>query len=521
MAKSAHDKAIASIKRARTKRLASLVTRAYLLHRKKDDEKMYNLICEEFMSLGGVYVKFLQGVLLRSQIMRRWHNPEKLRIFEGLDHEPIDIRKFLQQELPPEKLSRISLIQPEPFAAGSFGQVYYAQLDDGSTVIVKVLRPMVRELLHYDIKLLSRFYRTFFTKLYKNMSVDINSAFKEFTDATLRETDYRQEADFAKEMYKRYKDHKSIFVPKTYLELCTDDIIVQEYVDGVSLAHVIKQHENGVDPVEYVKTVTGTDLIKVLSDFGYESLIGIFEMPRIQGDPHPGNLRVMKNNRIGLIDFGISAVPPADKHGLYGLLDSYEKMLDGSQSAIDVFEYGLKLFVNDLYRSLKKIGQYLDRGGDKDYVNEVSKVAGKVFYEATGTDIVDLGKNSNDASALVVINKLVNKGNRFGLVVKLEASDMLRAIQTYTSMLSSLGIYAVVMPHTLEKSLAYIRENYQDVIKDNSQAIDMQSAIETVTNWLERVADRDPMLFGQLAEKMRMQKSNTDVKLNIEGEVNA
>ncbi len=510
MTRASRQKTIASIKRTRTKRLAGLITKSYFLYRRGKEEEMYNLICEEFMSFGGVYVKFLQGVLLRSQVMRKWHNPEKLRIFEDLDHEPINISALLQHELPKDKLQHIALIQPEPFAAGSFGQVYYAQLQNGQPVVVKVLRPMVRELLKHDIKLLVRFSKTFFAKLYKNMNVDLNDALKDFTNATLRETDYRQEADFANQMYQRYKDHPTIFVPQTYLELCTDNIIVQDYVDGTSLAHVVKLHSQGVDPVQYVQDTLGTDLVHVLRSFGYESLIGIFEMPRIQGDPHPGNIRVMKDNRIGLIDFGISAAAPADKHGLYGLLDSYDKMMQGSQSAIDMFEYGLKFFVSDLYRALRKVSEYLSRGEDKDYVNEVSKVAGKIFSDATGSDIINLDAKS-DSNILVVINKMMNKGNRFGLVMKLEATDMLRAIQTYTTLLSSLGLYSEVMPHTLKQANEYVRKNFPDVVTDHSESVDIASAVETIANWLERVADRDPALFRQLAEKIRMQPDKTAV----------
>src|ERR1700741_145400 len=88
---SSRQKTIAAIKRNRTRRLATMVTKAYYLYRRKQEEQIYTLICEEFMSLGGVYVKFLQGVLLRSQVMRKWHNPEKLKIFENLDSEPLNI----------------------------------------------------------------------------------------------------------------------------------------------------------------------------------------------------------------------------------------------------------------------------------------------------------------------------------------------------------------------------------------------------------------------------------------------
>lgn len=515
MPASSRSKTIASIKRSRTKRLAALITKSYLLYRKKEEEKMYTLICEEFMSLGGVYVKFLQGVLLRSKVMKQWHNPEKLRIFENLDSEPINITKLLQAELPKDKLYQIALVQPEPFAAGSFGQVYYAQLRSGKPVIIKVLRPMVRELLKHDLKLLSRFSKWFFVKLYKNMNMQLNDALKDFADATMRETDYRHEAAFADELYRRYKQHPVLYIPETYLDLCTDNIIVQDYVDGISVAHIVRLHEQGVDPKEYVREQLGSDIVYQMQVFGYESIVGIFEMPRIQGDPHPGNIRLMRGNRVGLIDFGISARPPADKSGLFGLLETYDKVFEGSQTAIGLFENGLKFFVSDLYRSLRKLSEYIGRKDNRDYVNEVSQIAEQVFSDATGTNLVQHDFKS-DASILVVINKLVNKGNRFGLVMKLEATDMLRAIQTYTTMLSSLGLFEEVMPPMLRSAVDHIKANHTEAIADDKDGITIADALETIANWLERVADRDPALFRQLSAKIR---ANRPIEKKVEANV--
>jgi len=443
--RSTHSKTIAAIKRNRTRRLGTLITKSYYLHRRKQDEQLYSLICEEFVSLGGVYVKFLQGVLLRSKIMRKWHNPEKLNIFENLDSEPIDIMKLLQHELPKSKLAQISMIQPVPFAAGSFGQVYYGQLRTGQPIIIKVLRPMVRELLKYDLKLLSTFSRTFMVKLYKNMNMQINDALKDFSVATLRETDYIHEAEFANELYEAYKNNKNVVIPKTYLELCTTNIIVQDYVDGISVAQIIRLHEQGVDPVAYVKEQLGSDLVLQLQHLGYESVMAVFTLHRIQGDPHPGNIRLMRNNKVGMIDFGISAKAPEDKSGLFGLFESYDKVFKGSQTAIGLFEHSLRFFVSDLYRSLRKLGDYIGKNDNRDYVNEVSQIAGDVFQQATGSDIISVDFQ-NDSSVLAIINKMVNKGNRFGLVMKLEATEILRAVQTYTSMVGSLGLYSKVMP---------------------------------------------------------------------------
>lgn len=497
-------KTIAAIKRARTRRLASLVTKSYYLHKRKQDEIMYNLICEEFMSLGGVYVKFLQGVLLRSSVMRKWHNPEKLKIFENLDSEPIDIVSLLNKEIPKDKIDQIALVQPQSFAAGSFGQVYYGQLKNGQPIIIKVLRPMVRELLKYDLKLLGTFSKAFFIKLYKNMNMQIADAFKEFSVATLRETDYKHEADFANELYDAYKNHPNIVIPKTYLDLCTPNIIVQDYVDGISVAQLVRLHQQGVDPAAYIQQHLGSDLIEQLRILGYESMMATFELPRIQGDPHPGNIRLMRDNKVGLIDFGISAQAPADKSNLFGLLETYDKVFEGSQSAVGLFENSMRFFVSDLYRSLRRLSDYIGQKNDsRDYVNEVSQVASSVFEKATGSNLINMDIK-NDASILAVINKLVNKGNRFGLVMKLEATEILRAIQTYTSLVSSLGLYKEVMPDIIHRSVRDIKAKYPEEIQDQKDAVSISDAVETVVNWLERVADRDPLLFKQLSEKIRI-----------------
>ncbi|MEO5627386.1 MAG: AarF/ABC1/UbiB kinase family protein [Candidatus Saccharimonadales bacterium] len=505
------QQSIAAIKRYRTRRLASLATRCYYLHKRGRDEKMATLLCDEFVALGGVYIKFLQGILLRSKFLRKWQNPDRLKIFENLESEPLDIVKLLRHELPADKLAKVTMIQPQPFAAGSFGQVYYGTLDNGQPIIIKVLRPMVRELLRYDLRLLSTFSKSFFTKLYKNMNLQVDDALKEFREATLRETDYRHEAKFANEMYVAYKDNPHLLIPQTYLELCTDNIIVQDFVPGISAAQLIKLKEQGVDPVEYVHDNLGSDLDTQLRTLGYESMVGIFYLEHIQGDPHPGNIRLMTDNRVGLIDFGISAKAPTEKAAFFGMLQSYDKLFKGSQTAVGLFEQGLRFFVSDLYRALKKLASIYGKGEDRDYLSEVSGIAAQAFAEVTGSDIVE-ADFTQDSSALSVINRLVNKGNRFGLIMRLESSDILRAVQTYTSLVSSLGRYQQVVPVIMDRAVRDVQKNYSDEIIDHDDQIAVSDAIDIIMKWLERVAERDPALFRQLMAKIKLGKDKPAIK---------
>ncbi len=514
------QQSIAAIKRYRTRRLASLATRCYYLHKRGKDEQMATLLCDELVDLGGVYIKFLQGVLLRSKFLRKWQNPDRLKIFENLESEPLDIVAVLRHELKPAQLEQITMVQPQPFAAGSFGQVYYAQLHNGQPVIIKVLRPMVRELLRYDLRLLSTFSKSFFTKLYKNMNLQVDEALKEFREATLRETDYKHEAGFADEMYRAYKDNPKMVIPQTYLDLCTDNIIVQDFVPGISVAQVIKLKEQGVDPVDYVKETLGSDLDLQLSTLGYESIMGIFHLERIQGDPHPGNIRLMDDDRVGLIDFGISAKAPPEKAAFFGMLQAYDRLFKGSQTAVNLFEQGLRFFVSDLYRALKKLASIYGKGDDKDYLSEVSGIAAKAFAEVTGSDIIE-ANFTQDNSAMAVINRLVNKGNRFGLVMRLDASDILRAVQTYTSLVGSLGRYQQVVPPIMDRVVTDVQKLYPETISDSDDQISVDDAIDIIMKWLERVAERDPALFRQLMSKIKTGGQKVVPKVKKEGPAHA
>lgn len=502
---------IAAIKRQRTTRLASLATRAYYLHRRGQDERMYNLICEEFVSLGGIYIKFLQGVLLQTPIMQRWHNPDKLKIFENLDHEQIDIIRTLQQQLTKEQLSQIRLVQPEAFAAGSFGQVYYGQHVSGKPIIIKVLRPLVTDLLRYDLRVIAMFSRSLVSKMANHIDIDLDQAIKDFRIATLRETDYRAEAAFARELYEAYKDHPTFIIPETFTELCSDTIIVQEYIEGLSVAQLIRLKEQGVDPKSYVAETLGSDLDEQLQVLGTESLSGIFNLPRIQGDPHPGNIRLMPGNRVGIIDFGIAAPTPQNKAAFFGLITGWDELYHGNYDMVGLFEKFIRYFVNDLYRALKRLGSFSQSGitdrQDEDYTKAIGKVAEESFKKAVGVE--DIRPLIEDGRIIQIMNRMVNKNNRFGFVVKLEASEILRAAQTYIALVDSLGRRNEVLPQVFHEVIERVKRDQPEIASQEDETMSVSRALDVVSRWLERVAIRDPKLFQQLVNYVRVKPASS------------
>jgi hypothetical protein len=473
---------------------------------------MYHEIYQTFMELGGVYIKFLQGVLLRTEAMRRWHNPERLNVFENIDTEPLDIIGILQHELG-SNASQISGIQPQPFAAGSFGQVYYGQHIDGTPIIVKVLRPLIRDLLPYDLKLLGMFAKRYYNQFLPNMDFNFNDAVKDFARATLRETDYVAETAFACELHSYYKDHNGLIIPKTYKEICTPNIIVQEYVGGLSAAQLIKLQHQGVDPKTYVLEQLGSDLDIQLEILGTESLNGMFNLPRIQGDPHPGNIRLLPNNQVGMIDFGIAAATPTNKAAFFGLISEWNKLYSDDSRVGNLFEQFIRFFVSDLYRALKKLSTMRPQTAESgDFTHHVGKIAQDTFSRSFGErDILPL---LQDGRFLQIVNEMVNKDNRFGLVMRLEASEMMRAAQTYITLVETLGRRNVVLPIVFDKVVKKTEFDFPGLAHQGDATMSISTALETVTNWLERVAERDPLLFKQLMDRIRLPVSSTisDVK---------
>jgi hypothetical protein len=502
-AKTLQDKQIKQLKRHRRKVLSSLVANAYKLHRKGQRSEMNSLICEEFTKLGGVYVKFLQGVLLKSSFMRDWQNADRLRIFEDLDSEPLNIQEVLQTELTPEQLQQITAINPAPFAAGSFGQVYFAQLQDGNQVVVKLLRPLIRETLAYDLKLINLFFKAFIGKVYKNMDFNISGALQDFRRATMRETDYVEEARFASELHTAYQGRADFVIPKTYTELCTPNIIVQEYIDGVSCAQLLRFKEQGIDVEQYVKENLNSDLKHLLRLVGFEYIRGIFMLPRVQGDPHPGNVKILSDNRVALIDFGISAKSPKERAAFFGVMREYERVLRGELDIPMLLGQFLRFFVSDLYKAMKKITSMLP---SSDASNDLTRQMGIVAEANFNKDVAgdDLETILSNGNILTTINQVVNKGNRFGVVIKVEDSEMLRAAQSYITLVDSLGFKADVLPEAFREGLRYVAKERPEYTQETESTMSLNRALEVVSKWLERVATRDPALFKTFVSKIRM-----------------
>jgi len=178
-----------------------------------------------------------------------------------------------------------------PTNSGSVAIIFKARLND-VPVIIKVLRPNIRKRIEHDIKAVLFFFDNLFIRNFIGYYIKLN--FKTFiqnnSESLLNQCDFTSEINNALLFKNNLKNKKNIIIPRVYKHFTEahNEVIVMEYIDGPVAKNV---------PLELLKTNFET-----LQSFFFESL---FRYNILHGDFHLGNIIIMKNNMIGIIDFGI------------------------------------------------------------------------------------------------------------------------------------------------------------------------------------------------------------------------
>ncbi|MGB8406123.1 MAG: AarF/ABC1/UbiB kinase family protein [Mycobacterium sp.] len=189
------------------------------------------------------------------------------------------------------ELGRLSTIFAEfdesPAAAASIGQVYRARLRDGRDVAVKVQYPGIDQAVRADMRNLA-----LVMKLVHTVWPSANAAMLEEIARNFEsELDYLNEAKNQHHVAERYRGHPFIAVPDSVVEYCTPRVLVTEYVDGV-----------GFDRMRPLPDAERNRIGELIYRFYIGSL---FQHNEFCGDPHPGNILLASDGRVGFIDFGL------------------------------------------------------------------------------------------------------------------------------------------------------------------------------------------------------------------------
>ncbi len=280
--------------------------------------------------LGGLWVKIGQLLSMRRDLFSDEFCDALAALQDHATGFPFHhTQRILDEELDDPIEHVFTEFDEEPFAAASIGQIYRARLrQNGMLVAVKIRRPTVAGLVAGDIRFvwwISRIALLF--NLLPSFRWD--DFYWELDRTLSEELDYRYEANYIRRMRKSLKAH-GIYVPKVFPRFCGEQMLVMEFVTGVLMSDVLRLDHT--DPARLADWMAdnNVDRKKVGKRLTMSLNRQIFEDNLFHGDLHPGNIVLLRDSRIALIDFG--SVGWLDKD----FLDRYDDFL----KAMALKEYG-------------------------------------------------------------------------------------------------------------------------------------------------------------------------------------
>ena len=244
--------------------------------------------------LGPTFVKLGQLLSTRADLLQPAYAAALARLQDDLEPFPFpEVVQIVEGELRVRLSKAFADFEEAPIAAASLGQVHRAALRDGRRVAVKVQRPGVREQVLQDLEtlgdvasLLDRFSSV-------TRSVDVRALLEQFRLTIVAELDYRQEARHMAVLARNLRDVPHVIVPLPVEDYTTERVLTMDYVPGVKIT--------AVSPVEWTE-VDGRILADALFRAYLQQILvdGFFH-----ADPHPGNVLLTADRRLGLVDVGM------------------------------------------------------------------------------------------------------------------------------------------------------------------------------------------------------------------------
>ena len=245
---------------------------------------------------GGMFVKMGQVASTRSDLVSP---PVAEELSHLQDHVapagPDDVRELLEDELDAPVEEVFADFDWKPLAAASIGQAHCARLHGGQRVIVKVQRPGVADSVNRDLDVLDELATMVEQRTTWGAEYRVSDLADEFSERLREELDFKIEARNASDIAANLDGESMVRIPSVFHDLTTRRVLVMEWLDGVSVRETEEIDELGFDRRELAEQLLRCMMQQMLVDAQYHA------------DPHPGNVMVLRDGSLGLIDFGAAS----------------------------------------------------------------------------------------------------------------------------------------------------------------------------------------------------------------------
>jgi ubiquinone biosynthesis protein len=259
--------------------------------------------------LGPTFVKLGQLLSTRPDLLPASFLTELAHLQDALSPIPGPVIKGLvEQELGAPLDSLFATFDLSPLASASIGQAHAATLPDGTEVVVKVRRPGVVERIDEDLEILQNVAAQADRRWAEAGNYDLPGLAGEFARTLRAELDYLAEGRNAERFAANFAENDGVHIPRVYWETTTSRVLTLERIRGLKISRLDALEASGID-----RPALAARAAEVVAQM-------IFDDGFFHADPHPGNLFIEADGRIGLIDFGMVGVVDGELRERLGTL---------------------------------------------------------------------------------------------------------------------------------------------------------------------------------------------------------
>jgi ubiquinone biosynthesis protein len=244
--------------------------------------------------LGPTFVKFGQVMSTRPDLIPADVIEELTRLQEHVRPFPYEhALEMIQRELGRPASELFAVFDPQPIASASLSQVHKAISHDGRTLAVKIRRPRAPREIERDLSLMTELALLIHNHVPEADLFDPVGLVNHFARTVRREMNFSREGRTIEEFARFFRNDATLVVPKVHWDLTAEAVLTMDFVEGCRIDDRAALGTQGIQ-----SPFLAANGARIFMKMAFE--IGVFH-----GDPHPGNIRVLPDGTICLLDFGM------------------------------------------------------------------------------------------------------------------------------------------------------------------------------------------------------------------------
>ena len=305
------------------------------------------LVLEE---LGPTFIKFGQFLSTRADILPPIYVEEFAKLQDSVPPFSFEeVAAEIRKELGSEIAELFASFEQEAIGAASIAQAHRATLKSGENVVVKIRRPGIQQIVETDIEALMLLAMMAERHLPESEIFDPVGQVRELSRTIRREMDLSLEGRTIERFAANFAGDETVYFPKVYWNLTSKSLLTMEMIEGIKVSEIDRLVAAGLD-IKLIARRGADAFVKMVLQHGF-----------FHGDPHPGNILILPDNVICMLDLGMTGrIDPFLKSHLTDLLLAVLKR--DSEEVISLLIYSGDITDSVNIRALRRdISEFIEK----------------------------------------------------------------------------------------------------------------------------------------------------------------